>query len=132
MSDGAAPPHESGQAVRGSLAGGFARLVTGPARYLIVLAWIGVTIAAYRFLPGIPDEGGEVGILAPDNSDALRVEQRAYALFGFPLLGRTAIVQRDPAGLSPEAQARVIERAARLNMHQYPDVAPSRGGTADH
>ncbi len=50
MSDGAAP-HESGQAVRGFLAGGFARLVTGPARYLIVLGWIGVTIAAYRLLP---------------------------------------------------------------------------------
>lgn len=126
MSDGAAP-HESGQAVRGFLAGGFARIVTGPARYLIVLAWIGVTIAAYRLLPGIPAEGGEVGILAPDNSAALRVEQRSYALFGFPLLGRTAIVQRDPAGLSPGARARVIERAARLNAHQYPDVAPIAG-----
>lgn len=127
MEDGAISPHESGQAIRGLLARGFTRFVTGPARYLVVLAWIGVTIAAYRFLPGIPDEGGEVGILAPDNSDALRVEQRAYALFGLPLLGRTAIVQRDPAGLSVDAQARVVERATRLNMHDYPEVARIAG-----
>ncbi len=127
MEDCAISPHESGQAIRGMLARGFAQFVTGPARYLVVLAWIGATIATYRFLPGIPDEGGEVGILAPDNSDALRVEQRAYALFGLPLLGRTAIVQRDPTGLSVDAQARVIERATRLNMHDYPEVTQIAG-----
>ncbi len=46
MKDGAIPPHESGQAIRGMLARGFTQLVTGPARYLIVFAWIGATIAA--------------------------------------------------------------------------------------
>jgi RND superfamily putative drug exporter len=127
MADGAIPPHESGQAVSGVLARGFTRLVTGPARYLIVLAWLGATIAAYRFLPGIPDEGGAVGILAPDNSVALRVEQRSYTLFGFPVLGRSAIIQRDPAGLSAAAQARVVDRAARLNFHQTPDAGQIAG-----
>ncbi|HET8626653.1 MAG TPA: MMPL family transporter [Thermomicrobiales bacterium] len=113
----------------GRVARGFARVVTGPLRYLIALAWIGAAVAAYRYLPDLQqvEQSGPSGILAPENAAALRVEERAVQIFGFPLLSRTLVVQRDPAGLSPDAQRRAVEAAARVDAREDPALSGIAG-----
>lgn len=102
----------------GRLARGFAWVVTSPLRYLIILAWIAGAVAAYRYLPGVGlASGGNLGLLAPTNSVALHVEKDSLRLFAFPVLSRTAIVQRDPRGLPAAAQQRVIERALEIDRY---------------
>lgn len=100
----------------GRLARGFAWVVTGPVRYLIVVLWVAAAVASVRFLPGIAGATqGSSGLLAPKNAPAIIAEERSVRLFAFPLLGRTVMVQRDAHGLSSNAQARVVERAAAID-----------------
>jgi putative drug exporter of the RND superfamily len=60
--------------------------------------------------------------LIPQDSRAIQAEIDSFRLFGFPLLSRTLVVQRDPQGLSARAQARVFLRALALNRHRYPNL----------
>ena len=97
-------------------------VLTGPVRYVIIVFWIAAAVAAYIYLPGIGStESGPIGVLAPDNSKAVQVEKDSAKLFAVPATSRTIIVQRDPNGLSSDAQQRVIQRAADLTQHKYPD-----------
>jgi len=105
-----------------------ARALTSPARYFIVVFWIGIAVAASIYLPGIGvTESGPIGVLAPDNSQAVKVEKESYQLFAVPATSRTIIVQRDPQGLSSAAQQRVLNRALKLTQHQYPDYSKIAG-----
>ncbi len=90
-------------------------------RWLILLGWIVAAVAATRYLPPISKvEAGAIGDLVPTDTPALKAEADSVQLFGFPVLTRTAIVQRDPHGLSPGAQARVVLRAVQLTTHKLP------------
>src|ERR1700679_2546658 len=72
-------------------------------RFLIVAAWIAGVLLATMHLPSVFDsESGELGSLLPRSSAALEVERKAIHTFGLPLLSRTMVVARDPAGFSPE------------------------------
>jgi RND superfamily putative drug exporter len=94
-------------------------LVAG--RYLVVLAWVAITVAATLLLPSVEEaQSGALGDLVPANADALEAEIRSAELFGFPLQSRTVLVQRDPDGLDPRAQARVLARAAALVRGDLP------------
>lgn len=105
-----------------------ARVLTSPARYLIVLVWIVAGVAAYRYLPGIgATESGPIGVLAPDNSRAVQAEIDSAKLFAVPATSRTIIVQRNPDGLSAAAQQRVLARAINLNQHADPKFADIAG-----
>jgi putative drug exporter of the RND superfamily len=98
---------------------GFAWLVIR-LRILIVPAWVAAVILAMDRLPGASSsEGEQIADLVPEDSAAVAAEVESIRLFDFPLLTRIAIVQRDPEGLSAEAQARVFTRAI--------DLAASRG-----
>ncbi len=105
-----------------------ARLLTGPVRYVIIIFWIAAAVAAYIYLPGISStESGPIGVLAPDNSKAVQVERDSANLFAVPATSRTIIVQRDPNGLSSDAQQRVLQRATDLTEHKYPDYQDIAG-----
>jgi len=89
----------------------FARIVIS-LRFLLVPAWIAVAAASAVYLPGLGSgEPLELGGLVPKNAEAIRVEQRSAKLFQLPLTTDTVVVQRDPNGLSRDAQARTVELA---------------------
>ncbi len=70
-------------------------------RWPIVAGWIAAAVLATVALPSIEESQiGALGALVPSHSDALDAELRSSELFGFPLLSRTVVVQRDPRGLS--------------------------------
>jgi len=85
-------------------------------RWLVVPAWIVAAVSAVHFLPSLQQaQSGALGSLVPTNAPALKAEERDYHLFDLPLLSRVEVVQRNPRGLSAEAQARVIERAVSVD-----------------
>lgn len=92
-------------------------------RYLVVVAWVGLALAAFQFLPSI-EEGASHGVrgLVPEDSEAVQAEIDAFERFGTPLLSRTQIVQRDPDGLTGFERARVYLRAISINRGLYPEL----------
>jgi putative drug exporter of the RND superfamily len=88
-------------------------------RLVIVAAWIAVAYVATAHLPNFTERAASVtGGLVPSNAEATRVERRAAETFGTPLLSRVSVVQRDPAGLTPDEQKRAIDRALRIDRGQ--------------
>jgi RND superfamily putative drug exporter len=96
---------------RERLAAGFAWLVVR-LRFLLLPGWIAAALAATLALPGLGSgEPLALGGLVPRDSEAIEAGERAARLFSVPLTTDTVVVQRDPDGLSGEAQARAVERA---------------------
>ena len=93
-------------------------------RFLVVPALAVAAFAAWRYLPGVsslPDAGVEA--LLPKDTPAARSEAEAARLFGSSLLPRIAVVQRDPHGLGPADQRRIVRLALRLDrneLHAFP------------
>jgi RND superfamily putative drug exporter len=86
-----------------------------------VLAWIGAAVAAVIYLPAPSSESGAgVSDLVPSNAPAVRAEEASFRAFDVPVLARVMVVQRNPDGLSLEAQRRVVERAATLDASTVP------------
>lgn len=100
--------------VAGWAARGLAWLVTR-LRFVIAVAWIAGAVAATILLPSL-SEGNDapLGGLIAEDSPAVEARQRSAQLFPIPILAETAVVQRNPNGLSEAAQRRVFERAARI------------------
>jgi len=93
----------------------FARAVVG-LRWVIVPAWIAAAAASALYLPTLGSgEPLPLGGLVPSDAPALRVGQRESELFRVPLTADTVVVQRDPQGLSREAQARALARAVAVS-----------------
>jgi RND superfamily putative drug exporter len=104
-----APPVTSGP-----LARGYAWLVIR-LRWLILLAWLGAVPALTYSLPVVTRaEGQQIGDLVPQDAAAIQAEIRSIELFRVPVLSRIIVVQRDPDGLSPEAQTRAVTRAVEV------------------
>ena len=106
----------------------FARFVVA-ARWWVIGFWVLATGASLLLFPSLADSGGGgglKGILSAD-TPAVQVERRSFDLFGFPLIARTVVVQRDPAGLSPYAQARTVVRAVSVDTGKAGDVEPILG-----
>lgn len=111
----------------GGLADRFAALVVR-LRWAVVVAWVVLAAAAVLILPA-PSSGG-IGNLegfAPGGNPYVATEIRSIEEFGFPLLARTVVVQNDPEGLSPYAQAEAVLRAGALSRQQYDDTDPILG-----
>lgn len=84
-------------------------------RWLILLA-VGVgTWAALTMLPGVASAGGELSGIAGGGGPAVQAQLDAVQRFGLPLLARTAVVQRDPDGLDPQATQRAVLRALEID-----------------
>jgi RND superfamily putative drug exporter len=90
-------------------------------RHLVVVAWIAAAAATAVYLPGLGSgEALELGGLLPEDSPAIEAGERSQELFPVPLTADTAVVERDPEGLSAEAQAAIVRRAV--------DVSTQEGG----
>jgi RND superfamily putative drug exporter len=94
----------------------FARGVVG-LRWALVPAWVAAAAASALFLPSLGSgEPLALGGLIPSDAPAIRVGQRETELFRLPLTADTVVVQRDPGGLSREAQARALARAVAVSQ----------------
>lgn len=67
-------------------------------------------------VPPIGSSGDELASIIPLDSPAVASELRSVAEFGYPLSSRTAVVQRDPGGLSPYVQAESVLDAVALDQ----------------
>src|SRR6476620_7113292 len=106
----------------GSLARIYAWLVVR-LRWFIVLGWAAGAIAAAVWLPATTPRA-DLGGFAPPHSKAIATETASAKSFGFPILSRTILVQRDVHGLSRAAQQRAAERAVAVAQHTAGDVGP--------
>ncbi len=96
-------------------------------RWIVVMAWTAVTLFCLLALPThAGGSGGLQGLLATE-TPAVEAEKRSVELFGFPLIARTVVVQRDPEGMSAYAQARTVVRAVAVDRGRAGDVSPILG-----
>jgi RND superfamily putative drug exporter len=92
-------------------------------RWPIALAWVVAVALATLTLPTIEEsQRGALGDLVPNDAEAIDAEVRSAELFGFPLLSRTIVVQRDPGGLDPIAQAATVKRVVAINRDSLPGL----------
>ncbi|MDQ4031514.1 MAG: MMPL family transporter [Actinomycetota bacterium] len=96
------------------LARGYAKLVVR-LRWLVLLNVAVGTWAALTMLPGVATAGGELSGIAAAGGPAIQAQLDAAQRFGLPLLTRTAVVQRDPDGLDPQATQRAVLRALEID-----------------
>ena len=85
-------------------------------RWVVLAAWVGV-LAVAVLVPAPATESDLKGFAA--GNPAVVTEIRSFELFGFPLVSRVALVQRDADGLSVFAQAEAVLRAAALSQGSY-------------
>ena len=94
----------------------YAAVIT-KARWFVLGGWASILLVLLLFVPTPPTES-DLGGFAEGNP-AVTAELRSFELFGFPLVSRVAMVQRDPDGLSPYAQAEAVLRAAAVAQGSY-------------
>jgi RND superfamily putative drug exporter len=110
------------RAVTASTSRRFARVVVF-LRFPVLLVWIALAIAAAVFLPTlVVDQGEGLRALVPRDSPALHAEIESARRFGFPLLARTVVVQRDPDGLPAGVQANAVLRAVSVTRDEVPSL----------
>ncbi len=83
-------------------------------RWWVIGFWLLSAAASVLLLPSLSASSASESVrdLLPEETPAVQNEQRSVEVFGFPLLGRSALVLRDPAGLSPATQAKTVRTAA--------------------
>ena len=98
-------------------------------RWPIVLAWVAAAVAAVVYLPSLEDAGDETSLvgLVPADADSIEAGARSAELFSIPVVTHTAVVQRNPDGLSRPAVKRVFRRAKRVNDAQDPELREIKG-----
>ena len=98
----------------------YAAVVVG-LRHIIPLAWIAAAVAATVALPGLGDApAAPLDDLAAKGGSAANAQALATRTFGFPLATDTAVVQRDPRGLSQDAQRRQVDAALAVRDRRDP------------
>jgi RND superfamily putative drug exporter len=111
---------------RGPLARGYAAAVVA-LRHVIPLAWIAAIVAATIALPSLGDApAAPIDDLAAQGGSAAGAQTLATRTFGFPLVSDTAVVQRNPRGLSQDAQRRQVAAAQAVRERRDPALAPIR------
>ena len=110
----------------GRVASAYGRLITR-LRWVVVFGWL--TIAGACLALPTDGGGGSGGVegFIPADAPAVQAEIREVRKFGFPLLARVAVVQRNPDGLTPLTQAEAVARAAAVIQRQYDDTGPILG-----
>jgi putative drug exporter of the RND superfamily len=115
------PSGARGEAVKSGLPSRVFAWSVGVFSFLIVPALVAAAYASWRYLPNsstLSDSG--VRALLPKDTLAARSEATASRLFGSSLLPRTAVVQRNPGGLSRSDQRRIVRLAVRLDQDRLP------------
>ena len=90
-------------------------------RLVVIVAWAAVAVLAATHLPLFGSADGPMVQLIPTDSPALRAMAKSVRLFRIPAGSEFAVVQHDPDGLSPTAQASIVRQAVRT------DRAPDGG-----
>jgi RND superfamily putative drug exporter len=97
------------------------RLAERYATLVVRLRWLVLPIvgailwAALTMLPSVAATGGGLsGVIGADDP-AIQAQIAAVRRFGLPLLSGTAVVQRDPGGLDPQAVRRAVLRALQVD-----------------
>ncbi len=98
-------------------------------RWPIVLAWIAAAVAVVVYLPSLQDSGDETSLvgLVPKDAESLAAGVRSSELFDVPVITHTAVVQRDPDGLSRAALERVARRAKRVSDGEVGELREIEG-----
>ena len=100
----------------GAVARGFAATLVR-LRFLVPVLWIGAALAATLELPQLGTEtAGPLDDVIAEDSDATRAAILSTERFGFPLSTDTAVVQRNPDGLSIPIQKRLARAALRTDQ----------------
>jgi RND superfamily putative drug exporter len=108
------------------LARGYAAIVIG-LRHLIPLAWIAAVVLATIALPDLASAPtAPLEDLAAKNGAASKAAAVSTERFGFPLSTQTAVVQRNPRGLSAAAQRRTLTGARTILTHSDPALTDIR------
>lgn len=97
------------------LAERYARLVVW-LRWPVLLGVGAITWAALTMLPDVASSGGGLASVIGTGEPAIQAQIAAIRRFGLPLLTGTAVVQRDPGGLDPQALQRAVRRAVELDQ----------------
>jgi len=84
-------------------------------RWVIIAFWV-IGLLVLVFAPAIGTGGDQLASIIPLDSPAIRAELRSVQEFGFPLSSRTAVVQRDPNGLSVFIQAESVLDAVAVDQ----------------
>lgn len=84
-------------------------------RWVIVLIWLAIAATLVIHPPSFASD--EADSVMPLTGTAAQAEMRDLQHFGFPLSSRTAVVQRDPKGLSLAVQAESVLEAIAINQH---------------
>jgi RND superfamily putative drug exporter len=98
------------------------RLAERYAQLIVSLRWLvlplvgAITWAALAMLPSVAATGGGLSGLIGADDPAIKAQIDAIRHFGLPLLTGTAVVQRDPAGLAPQAISRTLQRALEVDQ----------------
>jgi putative drug exporter of the RND superfamily len=95
-------------------------------RWPVVAAWVVAAVASVIYLPTVGQSGSDLEQLVSADNPAIQSEVRSFDKFGFPLLSRVAVVQRNAAGLPTPVQQKAIKRAQDVSNGTYPDAAPIR------
>jgi RND superfamily putative drug exporter len=111
---------------RGRVARGYAATVVG-LRHFIPLAWIAAVVATVIALPSLGNApAAPIDDLAAQGGSAASAQALATRTFGFPLYTDTVVVQRDPRGLSQDAQNRQLAAAQTVRARRDQALAPIR------
>ena len=88
-----------------------------------MVAWIAAALLAGVSLPKL-QEAGRISLssLVPEDAEAVEVAEKSQRYFSVPLVTQSAVVQRDPQGLSAQAQTRVVERALAVSTGGDPQL----------
>ena len=106
----------------------FARLVVW-LRWWVIAFWALASAVSLFVLPTLSESHGSSDLkgLVPSDTPAITNELRSVEIFGFPLIGRTILVQRNPDGMSVYDQARTVTNAMAVNQGKYDKLGPLRG-----
>ena len=90
-------------------------------RFVVIAVWVMVAVLAATHLPLFGSANGPMVQLIPTDSPALRALENSVRWFRIPAGSEFAVVQYNPDGLSPSAQASIVRQAVRA------DRAPDGG-----
>ncbi len=96
---------------------GYARVIVA-LRWVVVVGWVAAAVAATVLLPPMQGSANDIEALGADDA-SFAAERRSLELFGFPLLSRAAIVQRNPEGLPPLVQAEAVMRGIAVSQGKH-------------
>ncbi|WP_327001726.1 MMPL family transporter [Dactylosporangium sp. NBC_01737] len=93
-------------------------------RWLVVAFWVAAAAVTIAYIPAYGTGGNDLEQLISADNPAVRSELQSVDKFGFPVLSRVAVVQRNPAGLSAATQAKAVARARAVSDGSDPDAKP--------